>query len=85
MPPNWLVESTGSNSTNLSSTTHSPYAYRSLSETANIMSKRDGDNSSSPNLSELFTSGLANRRAVVGDAFVQQALTNGSTEFSFPG
>lgn len=33
----------------------------------------------------LFDEGLKVRRAVVGDAYVNQALENGSTEFSRPG
>ncbi|KIX07111.1 uncharacterized protein Z518_05088 [Rhinocladiella mackenziei CBS 650.93] len=33
----------------------------------------------------LFNAGLAVRRAVVGDSYVDRALANGSTEFSRPG
>ncbi|KAK6364666.1 hypothetical protein LTS17_011963 [Exophiala oligosperma] len=33
----------------------------------------------------LFDAGLAMRRAVVGDVYVDRALANGSTEFSRPG
>lgn len=33
----------------------------------------------------LFNAGLAMRRSVVGDAYVDRALANGSTEFSRPG
>ncbi|KAL2413059.1 hypothetical protein ABEF95_004128 [Exophiala dermatitidis] len=33
----------------------------------------------------LFDAGLATRRAVVGDVYVDRALANGSTEFSRPG
>ncbi|KAF3403703.1 4-carboxymuconolactone decarboxylase [Penicillium rolfsii] len=35
--------------------------------------------------SDLFNKGLAVRRAVVGDAYVSRAISNGSTEFSYPG
>ncbi|KAI8669741.1 CMD domain-containing protein [Fusarium keratoplasticum] len=34
---------------------------------------------------ELFEQGLKMRRSVVGDAYVDRALANGSTEFSKPG
>jgi hypothetical protein len=34
---------------------------------------------------EMFELGLQNRRAVVGDAYVDAALKNGSSEFSYPG
>jgi 4-carboxymuconolactone decarboxylase len=34
---------------------------------------------------QLFDEGLKMRRSVVGDAFVDRALANGSTEFSKPG
>lgn len=34
---------------------------------------------------DLFNAGLAMRRSVVGDAYVDRALTAGSTEFSRPG
>jgi 4-carboxymuconolactone decarboxylase len=34
---------------------------------------------------ELFDIGLKNRREVVGDAYVNKALENGSSEFSYPG
>jgi 4-carboxymuconolactone decarboxylase len=33
---------------------------------------------------ELFEKGLKNRREVVGDAYVNKALENGSSEFAFP-
>lgn len=42
-------------------------------------------NSNSQSLSELFEIGIANRRTVVGDRFVDSALQNGSSEFAFPG
>ncbi|KIX09408.1 uncharacterized protein Z518_00488 [Rhinocladiella mackenziei CBS 650.93] len=35
------------------------------------------DDKASPTLDDLFVFGLANRRAVVGDAFVDQALEKG--------
>ena len=38
-----------------------------------------------PLYSALFEAGLKNRREVVGDAYVNKALQNGSTEFSYPG
>ncbi len=45
--------------------------------------------STDPKLTELhktlFDEGLKVRRSVVGDAFVDRALANGSTEFSKPG
>lgn len=34
---------------------------------------------------QLFEEGLKVRRAVVGDTYVNQALANGSSEFSRPG
>jgi 4-carboxymuconolactone decarboxylase len=34
---------------------------------------------------ELFEIGLRNRREVVGDSYVDAALQNGSSEFSYPG
>ncbi|KAL3443406.1 CMD-domain-containing protein [Aspergillus insuetus] len=34
---------------------------------------------------ELFQKGLKNRREVVGDAYVDAALNNGSSEFAYPG
>ena len=34
---------------------------------------------------ELFKKGLSNRRQVVGDAYVDAALRNGSSEFAYPG
>ncbi|KAL4892219.1 AhpD-like protein [Aspergillus ambiguus] len=34
---------------------------------------------------QLFDDGLKVRRAVVGDAYVDRALTNGSSEFAWPG
>lgn len=34
---------------------------------------------------ELFKTGLQNRREVVGDAYVNAALANGSSEFAYPG
>ncbi|KAL3458371.1 CMD-domain-containing protein [Aspergillus heterothallicus] len=34
---------------------------------------------------ELFRAGLQNRREVVGDTYVDQALQNGRDEFAFPG
>ncbi|KAI1452448.1 CMD-domain-containing protein [Annulohypoxylon moriforme] len=36
-------------------------------------------------LGQLFKDGLKNRRKVVGNAFVDRALVNGSTKFSRPG
>ncbi|KAH8896364.1 CMD-domain-containing protein [Thozetella sp. PMI_491] len=45
--------------------------------------------STDPNLDalhkQLFDAGLAMRRSVVGDVYVDRALANGSTEFSKPG
>lgn len=35
--------------------------------------------------SEMFALGLKNRREVVGDAYVNKALENGSSEFGYPG
>lgn len=34
---------------------------------------------------EMFALGLKNRREVVGDAYVNKALENGSSEFGYPG
>lgn len=34
--------------------------------------------------SELFEAGLRNRREVVGEAYVETALHNGSSEFAYP-
>jgi 4-carboxymuconolactone decarboxylase len=34
---------------------------------------------------DLFDLGIQNRRAVVGDAYVDAALRNGSSEFAWPG
>ncbi|KAF5686662.1 4-carboxymuconolactone decarboxylase [Fusarium globosum] len=34
---------------------------------------------------ELFKTGLRNRREVVGNAYVDAALSNGSSEFAYPG
>ncbi|KAF4955773.1 hypothetical protein FGADI_4345 [Fusarium gaditjirri] len=34
---------------------------------------------------ELFETGLKNRREVVGNAYVDAALSNGSSEFAYPG
>lgn len=34
---------------------------------------------------QLFEAGLKNRREVVGEAYVDRALKNGSSEFAFPG
>lgn len=34
---------------------------------------------------ELFEQGLKNRREVVGEQYVNQALKNGSSEFAYPG
>lgn len=34
---------------------------------------------------DLFEQGLKNRREVVGEQYVDQALKNGSSEFAFPG
>ncbi|KAL2837700.1 CMD-domain-containing protein [Aspergillus pseudoustus] len=34
---------------------------------------------------DLFQQGLKNRREVVGDAYVDAALKNGSSEFAYPG
>jgi 4-carboxymuconolactone decarboxylase len=34
---------------------------------------------------DLFEIGLQNRREVVGNAYVDAALQNGSSEFSYPG
>ena len=34
---------------------------------------------------ELFEVGLKNRREVVGNVYVNKALENGSSEFTFPG
>ena len=34
---------------------------------------------------EMFDLGLQNRREVVGDAYVDAALKNGSSEFAYPG
>lgn len=34
---------------------------------------------------KMFDLGLQNRREVVGDAYVNTALQNGSSEFSYPG
>ncbi|XHG03772.1 hypothetical protein AWENTII_007062 [Aspergillus wentii] len=34
---------------------------------------------------EMFDLGLQNRREVVGDAYVNAALQNGSSEFAYPG
>jgi 4-carboxymuconolactone decarboxylase len=44
-----------------------------------------GDSKSSELHKQLFDEGIKMRRAVVGDAFVDRALANGSTEFSRPG
>jgi 4-carboxymuconolactone decarboxylase len=41
--------------------------------------KQSGSNSA------MFDEGLKVRRAVVGDAYVNRALENGSSEFAFPG
>ena len=38
-----------------------------------------------PTLSKLFSDGLAVRREVVGDSYVDRALAGGATEFSRPG
>lgn len=35
--------------------------------------------------SDLFNAGLQNRREVVGDSYVDNALRNGSSEFAYPG
>ncbi len=45
------------------------------------MSSSEGDGT----LKDLFARGLAVRREVVGDVFVDRALAGGSTEFSRPG
>lgn len=34
---------------------------------------------------ELFHRGITNRREVVGDAYVDRSVNNGSTEFAFAG
>lgn len=34
---------------------------------------------------EMFDLGIKNRREVVGDSYVDAALKNGSSEFSYPG
>jgi 4-carboxymuconolactone decarboxylase len=34
--------------------------------------------------SDLFARGLQNRRQVVGDEYVDNALRNGSSEFAYP-
>lgn len=34
---------------------------------------------------DLFAAGLKNRREVVGNAYVDAALRNGSSEFAYPG
>lgn len=34
---------------------------------------------------DLFDAGIKNRREVVGDAYVDAALKNGSSEFAYPG
>lgn len=34
--------------------------------------------------SHLFATGLRNRKEVVGDAYVHNALQNGSSEFAYP-
>lgn len=47
--------------------------------------KSSTDPSLKPLHSALFEAGLATRRAVVGDTYVDRALANGSTEFSRPG
>lgn len=38
----------------------------------------------SSNNKSLFEQGLKNRREVVGDAYVNKALENGSSEFAYP-
>lgn len=35
--------------------------------------------------SDLFEAGIQNRREVVGDSYVDNALRNGSSEFAYPG
>jgi len=34
---------------------------------------------------DMFEEGLKVRRAVIGDAYVDKALENGSSEFTYPG
>lgn len=34
---------------------------------------------------DLFNTGIQNRREVVGDSYVDNALRNGSSEFAYPG
>lgn len=42
------------------------------------------EQNSSNGPSELFSKGLQNRREVVGDTYVNNALKNGSSEFAYP-
>ncbi|EXJ79113.1 4-carboxymuconolactone decarboxylase [Capronia epimyces CBS 606.96] len=56
-----------------------------MSDSSTPAPKSSTDPSLRPLHQALFDAGLATRRAVVGDVYVDRALANGSTEFSRPG
>lgn len=72
-------------STSLGSPLSFPYFVNSLfGLPVNFLSMAQNDSKSDHFSNEMFALGLKNRRKVVGSAYVDTALKNGSTEFAYP-